>query len=160
MQDNTYDVPSYKFGFMLPNHPIEIEDDADYIDNLMELKNDSFFVVPFETFDGLTVEEMLKAIRSHGIQFICYSEYFNPVTRSNVITPYYTLFLRPSYLKNEVLYRRIDKVIELKLLNEYKNMSFQRRKVVECYLERYMCGSHKETQDKIFKLRSTEQNHS
>ena len=55
MQDNTYDVPSYKFGFILPNHPIEFEDDADYRRKFDEVfRNGSFFIVPFESFDGLT----------------------------------------------------------------------------------------------------------
>ncbi len=158
MQDNTYDVPSYKFGFILPNHPIEFEDDANYRREFDEVfRIGSFFIVPFESFDGLTVEEMLKAIRSHGIQFTCYSEYFNPVIHSNVITLYYTLLLQPSFLR-KIRYERIDEVVESELLNEYTKNNFQHRKVVECYLERYMCGSYKETDNKIFKLNPLEQN--
>lgn len=154
MQNDSYDIPGFKFGLAIPKEEIVFFDDDSYMtDFLFKLNHNRVFFVPFENFDGLTVEETLKTIRGDGITFACYSEYDNPSTKAKDIYVHYNLTFLPSFLKDLGL-RRLDKLIELELGNILKNKysPYTSTRIAMCFLQRYMYGSFEETRAKIMKL--------
>lgn len=154
MQNDSYDIPGFKFGLAIPKERIDFFDNDSYMTYFsFKLNHNRVFFVPFENFDGLTVEETLKTIRGDGITFACYSEYDNPSTKAKDIYVHYNLTFLPSYL-NALAFRRLDKLIELELGNILKkeDSSYTNKRVAKCFLQRYMYGSFEETKAKIMEL--------
>lgn len=162
MKNNTYDIPAYKYGLAIPNEEIEYKNENVYQrEYKARVYGNKAFIVPFEHFDGLTVEQTLNLTRRKGIYFICYSEYDNSSTGQKDVFLHWEFLFLPSYAE-KFKYRRLDKIIEFELSKVICNetSSVISRRVARCFLERYMYDSYEEVEAKLLEFKPVDEKNS
>lgn len=153
MRDNTYDIPAYKFALVKFNYDILGEcKDWNTVTNYVFNNPSLCSFIPFENFDGLTVEE-LKPLFCQGhnnFYFGCYTSLSYPRGRDTV-NQHSILF--SLLLLNLGMEERIDEVIKNHMINNYKTCNAEEQRVFRCFLERYCYRSQDEVTNEITRVR-------
>lgn len=153
----SFDVPAYKFGILKLNDPYRetIERNGDDSSIVYECIEEAIGFaadfIPFESVDGLTVEEVKNALALNGpIIFICYNYFtiFNNREKSEWLKPIDVLVLDKKTV-NANLSMQIDQVIEKAFEKSYAKSSEDEKKVMKCFFERYQDGTHQDTVERV-----------
>lgn len=154
MYKDSYDIPAYKFGFIMDYSSIDYNHDT--VEDKINT-HDEGILIPFEDLDGLTLAEIKEVYNftheNARFRFICYYG----VKNENRYGLVYGLGYIVKYCLNlDNLYEnssRIDRIIELKLMNLYASASADEKKVFKCFFERYQDKTHEETVNRVYKMR-------
>lgn len=154
MRDNTYDIPAYKFALVKFDYDILGEyKDWNTLRNYLNNNPTLYHFIPFENFDGLTVEELKQLFcqRHNNFYFICYSSLsyigrYGMEAKNDVI---FSLLL----WKLDNMELRIDEIIKNHMINNYKTYNAEAQRVFRCFLERYCYRSQDEVTNEITRVR-------
>lgn len=154
MRNNTYDIPAYKFALVKFDYDILGEyKDWNTFRNYMNNNPTLYHFIPFENFDGLTVEELKKLFcQDHNnFYFVCYNSLsyigmHGMEAKSNAI---FSLLL----WKLDNMESRIDEIIKNYMINNYKTCNAEEQRVFRCFLERYCYRSQDEVTNEITRVR-------
>lgn len=157
MYKDSYDIPAYKFA-LIRSKSSELETIES---NINDFKNTRVF--SFDDLDGLTIREIDKMIYLNDLKFICYYSVDELKFSLNQILNWSKSNLNYHYLFSTIKYvldlndleasdKRIDEVIEEKLMAAYPSASFEEKKIFNCFFERYQDRTHEDTVQRVYKM--------
>lgn len=149
MLPNTYDVPAYKFALVkFDDDILEKNMDVNYCANYVVNNHNDCHFIPFESFDGLTIEELKTLFRQNhnNFYFVCYSSFGYEESNGAKVFKNTILFslLNTGCRESQT----IDEIIRNYMLGTYLNQNAQTQRVFRCFLERYCYRS----QDEVSKI--------
>lgn len=154
MRDNTYDIPAYKFALVKFEYDILGEcKDRNTVKNYVVNNPSLCYCIPFENFDGSTVEELKPVFcqRHNNFYFVCYNSFSYTTRMGGMVNQYNILF--SLLLLDLGMEERIDEVIKNYMINNYKICNAEAQRVFRCFLERYCYRSQDEVTNEITRVR-------
>ena len=109
------------------------------------VKKGEIVILPWESFDGLTVGEVLEIIHQKGFTFTCYTFWKDDKAIPARHHLYVHFFL--SFTSDF-----IDKIVENNLSTTYPKANDKVKKICRCFFERYQDRDYQETVDRVKKL--------
>lgn len=153
MRDNTYDIPAYKFALVKFDFDILREcKDCNAVKKYIYNNPNLCYFIPFENFDGLTVEELKSLFCQHhnNFYFVCYTS-LSYSRGSGTVNEYKFSF--GLLLLDLDIGVRIDEEIKNFMINNLKTRNAEVQRVFGCFLERYCYRSQDEVTNEITKVR-------
>ena len=145
MKENTFDIPSVKFCIVY-----DISN-RNFSKSVGHYFGYDICLIPFEAVDGLSIDDVLKTIKTEEFIFAAVS------LAKAMIGPYrdFSFLLTEKFdsdrletLKSELIDETIEKIFEEK----YNSLSYQEQRIYNCFFERYQDGSYEKTKERIKRL--------
>lgn len=161
MRENTFDVPAYKFFTVKINDGRSFHTFTDYktVLNKNNIKKNDILLIPFESIDGLKVEEVRELLGTKEL-FLLGTTYYkaaNFIERSEKISQPATVcnfkgvYFEDTFL-NENCKKTIDKLYEEHMEEAYLTSNENTKRMYRCFFERYQDGSYEKTKERIKRL--------
>ena len=147
MKENTFDIPAVKFCI------ISKRSSKNELIAMCEhcLGYGDISLIPFETVDGLMIEDVLKILKTNDFAIVAVANLEALIGKqrrvgSLLCEVFDENFLKP--LKEE----RIDKLVEKHFEEKYNQVDEKEKRIYQSFFERYQDGSYEKTKERIKKL--------
>ena len=146
MKENTFDIPSVKFciGYDISNKNNVSTVVGHYFGYNLGL-------IPFENVDGLTIDDVLKTIKTEEFVFAAIS------LVKSIIGPHsdFSFLVIEKFDSNSLqsqMLERIDKEVEKRLEEKYCQANEKEKRIYQSFFERYQDGSYQKTKERRKRL--------
>lgn len=151
MKDNTYIIPAIGFYVVVPMFKCYRIEEIN-----IQMKENVCFYIPFSQVDGLTLEELLNIEQfqnGFSVSAINRIECFEPDTNVLIRNEVDKLFFPCiEKIQDSEKNKRIDKIVEENYELMYSDANDEKRKIYNCFFEKYRDGSYSETKKRIDKI--------
>ena len=158
MYKDTYNVPAYNFALIRSGNYDLTSVNNDVVDfNKMD-------VFSFDDLDGLTVKEIEILLGLDNLKFVCcYGVDELKFALDHILScnrngyNYRHSFFIVKYILDlkglEVSDKRIDEIIEERLMNAYPSANEEEKRVFNCFFERYQDKTYQDTVNRTYRMR-------
>jgi len=150
MKDNTYDIPAFKFGLLMNNTGLNLDEFTE--EETEQLAVDCKMpIVPWEDLDGLTVRyiKILFGQTTSDFYFCCYHRAHN-IIAFRMIRKIPVSCVKPEKLDDSRLDLLIQNFMQLIILGDNDDYY---KKIARCFLERYQFANSQEVDSEMIRAR-------
>lgn len=145
--ENTFDIPAVKFC-IISKHSSK----NDFIAMCEHyLGYGDMVLIPFETVDGLMIEEALKALKTKDFVLVAIADLEALVGNQRKVSSLLYEVFEDDFLE-PLMKERIDKVIEKRFEEKYGQALENEKRIYHSFFERYQDGSYEKTKERVKRL--------
>ncbi len=147
MKENTFDIPSVKFCIIS-----KYSSKNDFIAMYEHcLGYGDISLIPFETVDGLMIEDVLKILKTNDFAIVAVANLEALIGKQRRVGSLLCEVFDKDFLK-PLMKERIDKVVEKRFEEKYDQSLEKEKRMYQSFFERYQDGSYEKTKERIKRL--------